>query len=343
MKNKQYYKMYSGMVSGRNGSIIKQFKAEQTVIQIRLDGMAEIRSAWDFPNAGSPECGYPYTADELLNAGRDHLAEAVLGQGEPDWESVSGLLPRLSVHAHGYLSGPASAGGYLIKNTGVISMQGHCREEDQKVLFAPAMLDAKLGSEPATISMLDNWIPVYMMRQRDNAQCLETLFFVSPGDPSGMPVIWVCASWYLGDKPGKSVFSCITEEDTALFEIDPAVFWDAYITAVQYWNMDRKKTCRFDIPEKKLEQTVYAALTGALCTSTGAHAHYGHQQYSAGIQERVSIIPWSWPGFLNHWIRTASAPYGMPLTADWPARSLSRRWISYGRAFALSISKVRDT
>ena len=243
-----------------------------------------------------------YSNEEIMGSGRDILAEQVLLHGEPCWQTVSNMLPPLRIHAHGYLSGPAAAGGYIVKRNGEITQQGHCSQEDQKVVFSPEILDPNLGVVTPECSRLNGWMPVFVFRYKMDGRCMELLFFVSPGDPDTYPLIWMQSVWYGEEdeevkKTGYYGFSDGYGEEPA--EISQECFLDCFIMTVEYWLNRQERTCTFDIPEKDLGRTANIALADALCTFTGDHAHYGHQQYSLGVHDNfpptyISMIETLW-------------------------------------------------
>jgi len=234
-----------------------------------------------------------HTANELLDSGRDILAEEILKQGEPDYATISTILPTLGQNAYCFLGGEASQSSVCIDQAGQIFPQHAGATQPQNPIFAPAMVDDGLSGLKAHQCFLGGYLPILFSVHSDGEQALEFIYFVEHGDPDRDPLVWIRSAKYkLANKDEAEISYRIASASPArtLTRIIPeTTFWDAFAATVAFWSSYAIKTTEFTLPEPQLSHTVNGTMISLATTFTGAHAHYGHKHY--GHEANDNFLP----------------------------------------------------
>jgi len=234
-----------------------------------------------------------FSANEVLDSGRDILAEEVLKLGEPDYKTVSTILPPLGQNAYCFLGGEASQSSVCIDQAGQIFPQHPGATQPQNPMFAPSMVDANLSGLKAHQYFLGGYLPILFSVHSDGEQALEFIYFVEHGDPDRDPLVWIRSAKYkFANKDEAEITYRIASASPArtLARMMPeSTFWDAFVATVAFWSDYAGKTTQLTLPEPQLSHTVNGAMISLATTFTGAHAHYGHKHY--GHEANDNFLP----------------------------------------------------
>lgn len=255
-------------------------------IRFENHGKVYILNAYALSQLESPGDVNVYNEISLRD-GHDLPGGKLLAEGEPSYADVQRLLPPITDKAYCFLSGAASWGGVLIDRQGRIFPQDGRDLLQSEPLFSPAMMDDELGKQPPGQFLLDGKYPILFSVHFKGTRILEFLYFVNAGDPDRDPVVWIRAKHY--EKEASQ--SCSVEYHIAALSrhsgrpVEEETFLTALADTIAYWLRFEDAAARLEIPEKKLQNTVYGTLMACATTFTGDHAHYGHLWYGAGIHD----------------------------------------------------------
>ena len=271
---KEYFKdgiweiVYS---DGKNEKILHAYSLEE------LDKKTEI----NLYNGHNPK--------ELMESGRDILAEELLKNGEPDFDEVKGILPCKKDGDYSFLSGSASWSGIMIeRKTGSVYSQGTAYNHWSTKIFSPAMEDESLGESEPVQFLLDGILPVMFSVHSDGSKFVEFMYFVEPGDPDRDPVAWIRIKKYKKENPQEFILEYMIAANSRykpLKNIKEETFNTAFIDTVAYWLKFSSDAADFEIPEKLLERVVSGSMIACATTFTCDHAHYGHNIYGEEVHD----------------------------------------------------------
>jgi hypothetical protein len=248
--------------------------------------------------------------EEILNSGEDLLAQKILSKGEPAMEDVADVLPPLTKRQYAVIGSQASWGKVIVMPNGNIVPQETGNDLRPAPIFSPVELDYRLGSETPVQGLLQNWMPMLLSQHNVDAKILEIVHFVEAGDPDRDPLVWIRAIWWNEGTPGiqrEEIFQVSRSRPIRKTQIDPGLFWDAFITTAASWDATSAATTRFELPEKELSDSVKGTLAALSTTFSGDHPHYGYRDYARELHDHFP------PTFLTA-IEVFSA-FGMGLKA----------------------------
>lgn len=233
---------------------------------------------------------YGYTFDEVIRSGRDILAESALKCGEPGWETVEGVLPRLECGAYAVLGSHVGWSGITVDPDGSLRAQRNHKELPPRYIFRPSQIDAELGGIEPTKLLLDGVMPVLISVHSGEVRTLELMHYVEPGDTGKDPTVWTRAltidngsARILTEKLMISGLDMMTEAGSAT--VDAEMFWDAFTATALYWERYKSSYARLDLPDEKLKRAVYGCLGTMAVTFSADHPHYGHEGYGWEIHD----------------------------------------------------------
>ena len=234
-----------------------------------------------------------YTLDEVLDSGCDILGEKLLAGGEPDYNSISGVLPPITVDAYCFLGGPASHAGVTVDKCGVIYPQLSGRDDPPAVLYSPCTADPALDGALPEQYMLDGRYPLLFNVFTVGDVRTELLYFVDSGDPDRDPIVWIREKKYsLASQDGFEIRYGVREfshghakANGDLYEVAPELFLDTLIDTVAYWLAFREEGTAIDIPNADLSRVTEGALSFTRQTFTGPRPHYGHKFYGKELHD----------------------------------------------------------
>lgn len=237
-----------------------------------------------------------YTEAELLDSGRDILAETLLRNGEPDFAEVEKILPPVTAgafdilcNAYCYLSGSASWSGVMIDTqNGNVYPQTVANDRITSPIFAPVTVDARLNRHKPYQVLLGGKFPFLFSVHKLGNEVYEFLMFVEAGDSDRDPVVWIRTKKYNVEAP----FDCSLDYQivarsrlTQARKIARETFYDTLFDSICYWVQFDSKTAQFNLPEKLLENVVGGAIMSTATTFSGDHAHYGHFVYGEEVHD----------------------------------------------------------
>lgn len=228
-----------------------------------------------------------YTVEEVLDSGKDILAEKLLENGEISYREVKGILNPVTKNAFCFLGGTASHAGLTVDTMGLVYPQLSGRDREPSPQFSPRRVDDVLGSLKPRQCMLGQEYPILCSVHSDGIRSLEFLYFVEPGDSDRDPVLWIRAKWYTNENPQDfkikhfvSFFSMDdAEEISSLRDIQEAQFNISLSDTVAYWIKFSEKSSIVTLPERELETVSRGALAFTAITFTADKPHYGHKYY----------------------------------------------------------------
>jgi hypothetical protein len=241
--------------------------------------------------APCPKEGYyaGYTYDQVMDSGRDILAEKALEKGEASFETLIGLLPPLRKNAYSFLSGAVGWSGVVVDMQGNIYPQMNGQIARPAPIFTPVELDVRLNHPKPQQMRLESYVPVMVsVYEPEVGTQIRTIAFVEHGDPDRDPLVWMRATWYVGDRkaPTQDWYFCVTQSrDRKKQMIASGPFWNALYTTIIYWRRFVEHSAagsrNLCIPDKELETLVRGTLISCASTFTGEHPHYGHKEYGS--------------------------------------------------------------
>ncbi len=237
-----------------------------------------------------------HTAEELLDSGKDILAEALLKNGDPDFAEVANILPPVTAGsfdilcgAYCFLSGRASWSGVMVDTqNGNVYPQTVANDRITSPIFSPVMVDARLNRNKPYQVLLGGKFPFLISVHKLANTVYEFFMFVEAGDPDRDPVVWIRTKKYdVGAEKGFELDYRIVARSrlTQARKIDKNTFLDTLFDSICYWNAFDSQTAQFDIPEKLLENVVGGAVMSTATTFSGDHAHYGHFVYGEEVHD----------------------------------------------------------
>ncbi len=244
-------------------------------------------SMYEPASLGKEEKRIPYgglTVDAIFASGKDLLTERLLAGGEPSYQKVEALLPKVEEGAYAFLGGAASWSGIeLDAASGVLYSQvcGNVNTPTE-ALFDPSSEDCVLGRCRPVIVLLDGRFPIAIAVHTDGKDALEFLYFVEAGDPDRDPVVWIRTKRYaLADPSAFVLRHQIVSRSRVIFqhEIAEDTFYTALADTAAYWLHFAAAGTAITIPEKRLERVVSGTQIACGVTFSGDHPHYGHRYY----------------------------------------------------------------
>jgi len=234
-----------------------------------------------------------FTPEEVLDSGRDILAEKILCHGELNYKTVAETLPVLNQDTYCFLGGEASQSSVCVNHLGQIFSQYGGAVQTLDPFFVPEMVDDNLSKQKPYQCFLDGYLPILFTIYNDNKEIHEFMYFVEHGDPDSDPIVWIRFVKYNKTDKNKTETRFMIASASPAREptraIQEAVFWDAFITTVAYWSDYNDKTTQFSIPESTLSAVTNGAMISLATTFTGDHAHYGHKHY--GHEANDNFLP----------------------------------------------------
>lgn len=226
---------------------------------------------------------------ELMDSGRDILAEELLANGEPDFDEVKKILPQTKEGGYSFLGGFVSWSGVMVNtSTGNIYPQSIANDRKPSPIFAPTMVDIEVSESRPKQFLLDGRIPVMFSVHSNSEKAVEFLYFVEPGDTDRDPIVWIRTKKYEKKHPEKFTLDYRIVARSRLVQaraIETETFMTALIDTVAYWTKFLEKGARFDIPVKLLERVATGAMVACSTTFSGDHAHYGHNIYGEEVHD----------------------------------------------------------
>ncbi len=134
-----------------SGAVLREIWDGQAFSMIYTDSKSSVQlPMYTLSDLFETELVEPYfglSADAVLASGRDVLTERLLAEGEPSYDRVKPLLPKVEDGAYGFFGGAVSAAGIEIDaQTGNLYSQViYNNNAPTEPLFSPAEWDAVLG------------------------------------------------------------------------------------------------------------------------------------------------------------------------------------------------------
>lgn len=225
--------------------------------------------------------------EELLNAGRDILAETLLTNGEPQYEEIAAILPPVRQDSYVFLSGRVSWSGVLVNEMGQIFPQSHGGMRKPDPFFSPVEVDMVLGEKKPRQMLLDQQYPILFSVHQDQEQVLEFLYFVEAGDPDRDPIVWIRIRTYRVDEPQicRCEYRIASVSRGAGRRIEESLFAEALLDTVLHWVEFTREGAHLQLPEAKLQKVVSGSLIACAVTFSGDHPHYGHKHYGYELHD----------------------------------------------------------
>ena len=132
-----------------------------------------------------------HTLEEILDSPTDVLANELLKSGDPDYDSIRGVLPEITEDAYCFLGGAASHANVTVDKFGNITPQLWGRDNDPAFLFEPTKYDPALCEIVPSQYFLGGRFPILFNVFESKADIIELLYFVDSGDPDRDPVVWI--------------------------------------------------------------------------------------------------------------------------------------------------------
>ncbi|MDR2470419.1 MAG: hypothetical protein LBD27_08110 [Tannerella sp.] len=217
-----------------------------------------------------------HSCEQVMASGRDILGEAMLRDGEPDFEQVATVLPPLHKKTYSFVSGAISWGGVIVDDAGNI----YPRYPGRDLLFSPATVDSVLAAVAPQQRWMDGRKPLLLLNYAQGSRSMELLYFVDAGDPDRDPLVWIRARVNSGTQTTEKYLMASASRGYRVKETNAQTFEDTYQTTVAYWDDFLSRTASFTIPNDRLATVAQGAMTAMATTFAGDHPHYGHTSYS---------------------------------------------------------------
>lgn len=221
---------------------------------------------------------------EIMDSGRDLLGERILANGIPrDCAAVSGILPRQSKGAFGFISGQASWNGIILSLQGGLYPQTTRTAVSELEMFSPTLADPELGQIPPAQVWLDGSLPIAIGVHMGKKRILELTYVCEPGDSSRDPSVWIRAVTLEKDTYdvcAESFFVCGRQLDHQLSATTTEDYWDVFESAACHWLNFRSSFANLQLPDPMLQRALYGCISAAAITFSDAHPHYGHCDYA---------------------------------------------------------------
>ena len=224
----------------------------------------------------APQYYLGHSYQQIMASGRDMLGEAMLRDGEPDFERVATLLPPLHKKTYSFVGGAASWGNVVVDDAGNI----YPRYINRDFLFSPASVDSALAAVAPQQRWMDGRKPLLILNFAQGERSMELLYFVDSGDPDRDPLVWIRARVKNGSQTTEKYLMASASRKYRVKEIDAKTFDDTYNTVISYWDDFLSRTASFAIPNSRLARVAQGAMTSMAITFSGDHPHYGHLNYS---------------------------------------------------------------
>lgn len=234
-----------------------------------------------------------YTLDEVIDSGRDILGDRLLENGEPDYDSIRGVLPEITTDAYCFLGGPASHAGVTVDRYGVVYPQLSGRDDPPGALYTPSKSDTSLEGILPTQYMLDGRYPLLFNVFTVQGKRCELLYFVDSGDPDRDPIVWIREKKYDPSSPSefhirygvREISHGYAKEQGDIHEVSPSLFLDTLLDTLAYWLAFRGEGALLGIPNVDLSRVSEGAINFAHLTFTGPRPHYGHKYYGKELHD----------------------------------------------------------
>ena len=234
-----------------------------------------------------------HTLEEIMNSPKDILGNELLKNGNPDYDSLRGVLPEITEDAYCFLSGASSHGGVTVDRLGNITPQLSGRDNSPTLLFEPTKYDPALCGIVPSQHFLDGRFPILFNVFAGNRDITELLYFVDSGDPDRDPIVWIREKKYKKEDPvtftlryGVKEFSHGYADKTAdIFEVSSDIFNDTLAHTLNHWIKFTDSGSRLDLPIEELVKVTEGAMISAASTFTGPRPHYGHKYYGKELHD----------------------------------------------------------
>lgn len=276
----------------RGSRLTERFYNGTWIMEFYQDGKTQYLKMYSFKELAVQEnrnLWNGHRLEEVLDSGRDILAEELFMEGEPSYEKVKTLLPPVRTLAYTFLSGAVSWGGVLVDvERGNIYPQSGGSHEEPSPLFAPVEEDCLLGARRPRQFLVDGQLPMLISVHSNEKSVLEFLYFVEPGDPDRDPVVWIRTKRYCLSAPKEYTISyriAALSRPIARRHIHKNTFLTALADTAAFWLKFRQRGAQIHIPVKELECVVNGTQMFCATTFSGDHAHYGHKNYGEGVHD----------------------------------------------------------
>ena len=287
-------------IEKKNGDTLKEYYENGSfAMELSLSGIVKRFSMYhvdDITKEKALNAFGGHTQEELLDSGRDILAEELLQNGDPDFNEVEKILPPVTdgsfdilCGAYSFLSGRASWSGVMVDTqNGNVYPQTVANDRITSPIFSPVMVDAKLNRNKPYQVLLGGKFPFLISIHKLERLVYEFLMFVEAGDPDRDPVVWIRTKKYDNASPSdfEVDYQIVARSRlTQARKIDKDTFLDTLFDSVCYWDMFDSKTAQFNIPVKLIENVIGGAMMSTATTFSGDHAHYGHFVYGEEVHD----------------------------------------------------------
>jgi len=229
---------------------------------------------------------------ELLDSGRDILAEEILSRGEPDYGEVSSLMPVIETKAYSFVGSALSWGGIIVAQNGEMFAEYLGEADASEPLFSPSEIDGELKDVMPIQLLVDGELPIMLSVHKTEKKITEFLFFCEYGSPDRYPVVWLRTKIYSPQDPSEAALSygIVTRTRTwsphnGLRPIEADNFNAALADTIDAWLAYRNDGAEVIIPEKELGHIINGTQMSFAVTFSGAHAHYGHKVYGEEVHD----------------------------------------------------------
>ncbi len=234
-----------------------------------------------------------HSLEEILDSGRDILGEELTKDGDPDYESLRGVMPEITEDAYCFLGGAASHGSVTVDRFGVITPQLSGRDREPKPMFRPSYVDERLSDVTPRQCLAGGRFPVLFNVFSVGEENIELMYFADAADPDRDPVIWIRKKSYNREKPESfsleySVATFAHDlpyNEKCLHSISSELLYDALASTVAYWLKFTESGARIALPEQELVRVTEGAMISAATTFTGQRPHYGHKYYGKELHD----------------------------------------------------------
>jgi len=285
--------VFIGECAGEMAVLEKYHRSGSQCAFIRSDGKVRMVSKPDFDELSksrpAPEPYFGRAVEDVLAAGSDILAADVLASGEPTLDSVRGVLPRVEHGAYGVIASRSSWHQVMILPDGSVVPHETNSALLRDSLFSPRELDPDLGRLEPAQGLLDRWLPILVEQQSDDRVTMETTHFVEEGDPHGDPLVWIRAVWFSNSegKVLRETYMQVSRSRSPRKQlIRGAPYWQALWATIASWDGFLAESAEFDLPDRRLSDSVKGCVASIASTFSGHHPHYGaHDFYGEEIHD----------------------------------------------------------
>lgn len=252
---------------------------ESTLITVQGDAVNKYcKFAESVTNSSHGFLGF--TAEKLMESGRDLVGEALLEKGF-DFDDVKGILPAEFTNGYVVIGSYTSRNSYTVDRMGCIYRQPEYSVKSPGALgFSPESI-SPLGKEKPRISFIDGIIPILICRFEQGCRALETTYLAAQGNYFVEFPIWIRAVEYSdGEIVSTKFYNADIGNPSALSELDSRLYYDYFLSVLDHSNSFIKEQTYLRIPEKQLERSFYATMLTADGQTDGFRLKYGNLIYN---------------------------------------------------------------